>query len=158
MADNPNFKAADPGQGSPYAFDDVGGILTQRVKVQHGSDGAATDVSSASPLPVDIFSRYTRKQAVISVTAAGSTDVVAAVPGKEITVVSFYFIAAGAVNVIWQSGSVARSGSLPLVANVGMGLAGTFEAPLLWTAAGAALRLNLNTAVAVTGGLVYYEL
>lgn len=32
--------------------DDVGGVLVQRVKVQHGVDGSATDVSTASPLPI----------------------------------------------------------------------------------------------------------
>lgn len=34
---------------------DIGGIHHQRVKVQHGADGSATDVSSASPLPVDVI-------------------------------------------------------------------------------------------------------
>jgi hypothetical protein len=34
------------------ATDDIGGIQHQRVKVQFGADGSATDVSSANPLPV----------------------------------------------------------------------------------------------------------
>ncbi len=141
----------------PIAADDVGGKWHQRFKVQHGTDGAASDVSTASPLPVDVYSRYLSKQAVVSVSAAGATDVVAAVTGKEIVVTSFYLVAAGTLDVTWLSGAVARSGAIPLIANTGLGLAGTNEAPLLWTAAGAALRLNLQFAIRVTGGLVYYE-
>ena len=39
--------------GDIIATDDIAGVKHQRVKVQHGADGSATDVSSASPLPVD---------------------------------------------------------------------------------------------------------
>ena len=38
--------------GDTIATDDIGGIKHQRVKVQFGADGSATDVSSATPLPV----------------------------------------------------------------------------------------------------------
>ncbi len=48
MADNITV----PGTGEALAFDEIGGIKHQRVKMQHGADGSATDVSSASPLPV----------------------------------------------------------------------------------------------------------
>jgi hypothetical protein len=36
----------------PVAADEIAGVKHQRVKVQHGADGSATDVSAASPLPV----------------------------------------------------------------------------------------------------------
>lgn len=39
--------------GDTIAADDVGGIKHQRVKVQFGTDGVATDVSASNPLPVD---------------------------------------------------------------------------------------------------------
>ena len=48
MADN---VAITPGSGATVAADDIGSVLYQRVKVVHGADGSATDVSSASPLP-----------------------------------------------------------------------------------------------------------
>ncbi|KKK56115.1 hypothetical protein LCGC14_3067790, partial [marine sediment metagenome] len=32
------------------AADDISGVLHRRVKVQHGADGSATDVSTASPM------------------------------------------------------------------------------------------------------------
>lgn len=38
--------------GSTLAADDIGGIFHQRVKVQFGADGSATDVSTTNPLPV----------------------------------------------------------------------------------------------------------
>ncbi len=47
MADNKK-----PSEDPIVATDEVGGAHVQRVKVQHGADGSATDVSSASPLPV----------------------------------------------------------------------------------------------------------
>lgn len=52
MADNAELNAGSG--GITLALDDIGGIHHQRVKVQHGADGSATDVSTASPLPVDL--------------------------------------------------------------------------------------------------------
>lgn len=49
MADN---VAITPGTGETIAADEVGGAKYQRIKLAHGADGSATDVSSASPLPV----------------------------------------------------------------------------------------------------------
>lgn len=49
MADN---TILDPGAGGDtIATDDIAGVKHQRVKVEFGSDGSATDVSSANPLP-----------------------------------------------------------------------------------------------------------
>lgn len=51
MADN---VVLNPGTGgATVATDEIGGVQHQRVKIQHGVDGSATDVSSSSPLPVD---------------------------------------------------------------------------------------------------------
>src|SRR5215203_3447910 len=49
MADN---LAITAGSGTTIAADDIAGVYYQRVKVTHGADGASTDVSTASPLPV----------------------------------------------------------------------------------------------------------
>jgi hypothetical protein len=51
MADNTTLSAGTG--GDVIATDDIAGVKVQRVKVQHGADGSATDVSTASPLPVD---------------------------------------------------------------------------------------------------------
>lgn len=52
MADNTLLNAGTG--GDTIASDDIGGIKHQRVKIEHGADGSATDVSSASPLPVTL--------------------------------------------------------------------------------------------------------
>lgn len=53
MADNVNIPAQGTGDTTPViAADDVGGVKHQRVKVEFGADGVATDVSAAAPLPV----------------------------------------------------------------------------------------------------------
>lgn len=51
MADN--FVTNPAAGGDTFAADDIAGVKWQRVKLGQGVDGSATDVSSASPLPVD---------------------------------------------------------------------------------------------------------
>jgi hypothetical protein len=41
-----------PGVGAEIAVDEIAGIKHQRVKMQFGGDGVATDVSAANPMPV----------------------------------------------------------------------------------------------------------
>lgn len=50
MADNTRLNAG--AGGDLFATDEIAGVKHQRVKIQHGADGSATDVSSTSPLPV----------------------------------------------------------------------------------------------------------
>lgn len=52
MVDNTVLNAG--AGGDTIASDDIGGIKHQRVKVQHGADGSATDTSDAAPMPVEI--------------------------------------------------------------------------------------------------------
>lgn len=49
MADNVGYT---PGSGALVAADEIDGILFQRVKMTHGADGTAVDVSAEAPLPV----------------------------------------------------------------------------------------------------------
>lgn len=51
MADNTELTAGSG--GDTIATDDIAGVKHQRVKVQYGDDGSATDVSDTNPLPVD---------------------------------------------------------------------------------------------------------
>ena len=41
-----------PGEGAEIAVDIIDGKARQRVKVQFGDDGSATDVSTANPMPI----------------------------------------------------------------------------------------------------------
>ena len=49
MADNTQLSLGTE-DGDTYASDDIGGIKHQRVKLSHGADGTAVDVSPAEPL------------------------------------------------------------------------------------------------------------
>ncbi len=52
MADN--FVTNSGTGGDTFAADEITGVKHQRVKVQIGADGSATDVSAANPMPVDL--------------------------------------------------------------------------------------------------------
>ena len=51
MADNTVLNTGSG--GDTIATDDIGGVKHQRVKIQYGTDGSATDVSDTNPLPID---------------------------------------------------------------------------------------------------------
>ena len=51
MADNITLNSGTG--GASLASDDISGVQHQRVKVQFGADGSATDVSATAPLPVE---------------------------------------------------------------------------------------------------------
>jgi hypothetical protein len=55
MADNTSVNTNTGAVGAtnvPVAGDDIGGAIHQRVKVEFGTDGTATEVSASNPLPV----------------------------------------------------------------------------------------------------------
>lgn len=166
MADN--FTANPGSGGSTFASDDIGGVQHTRVKVEHGADGSATDVSLASPMPVASLDEsnqvtvagapVTVKYAVIDAASSGDNTLVAAVTSKKIRVLSLFLVAAGTVNVRFESGAggTALSGQMNLVANTGFALnynpKGWFE-----TASNTLLNLELSGAVSVDGSLSYIE-
>lgn len=78
MADNTELNVASG--GDTIATDDIAGVKHQRVKIQHGADGSATDVSSASPLPVDDAGGS------LTVDNAGLTALDGAIAGTEVQV------------------------------------------------------------------------
>lgn len=54
MADNVELDAGSG--GAVLAADEIAGVVHQRVKVQFGADGSATDASPAAPFPVEVIS------------------------------------------------------------------------------------------------------
>lgn len=100
----------------------------------------------------------TPKFASIDVATSGDNTLVAAVTSKKIRVLSLTLVAAGTVNVRFESGAggTALSGQMNLVANTGFVLpynpVGWFE-----TASGTLLNLELSAAVSVDGMLTYIE-
>lgn len=51
MADNTTLNTGSG--GDVISTDDIAGVKVQRVKLQYGVDGSATDVSDTNPLPID---------------------------------------------------------------------------------------------------------
>ena len=94
--------------------------------------------------------------------AAGNT-LIPAVTGKGIYVLAMCLMAADPVNATFYSGpgdtGTAISGPMPLSANGGFVLPAPSDAAMHWlqTAPGQALTLLLDTAVQVSGWLIYYE-
>jgi hypothetical protein len=55
MSDNTILNGVTVGSGDVLSTDDIGGgVKVQRVKIQQGADGSATDISSAAPLQVTL--------------------------------------------------------------------------------------------------------
>ena len=92
--------------------------------------------------------------AKISTSSSGATQLVAAVTGKKIRVLSYVLFCNAAVNAKFQSGSTDLTGLLYLAANGGVSATvegiGCFQ-----TASGEALNLNLSGAIAVGGHITY---
>lgn len=166
MADN--FVANAGSGGSTFASDDISSVQHTRVKVEWGADGVANDAAVAAPLPVQASLEsnqimvggvvVTPKFAVIDFASSGDNTLVAAVSSKKIRVVSLFVVAAGTVNVRFESGAggTALSGQMNLIANTGFVLnfnqAGWFE-----TAATTLLNMELSAAISVDGALTYIE-
>jgi len=98
------------------------------------------------------------KFAVINAAASGDQTLVAAVTAKKIRVLAVMLVAAGTVNVRFESGAsgTALTGQMELTAQAGFTLP---FSPVGWfeTAAATLLNLELSAAVSVDGCLVYVE-
>lgn len=117
--------------------------------------GATHDVSG---LIVENAAALTVKYAVIDFASSGDNTVVAAVTDKKIRVLSLFLVAAGAVDVRFESGAggTALTGQMNLVANTGFVLPYN---PHGWFQSGesALLNLELSAAVSVDGSITYIE-
>lgn len=97
----------------------------------------------------------TVKYAVVSESTAADNEVVAAVAGKKIRVLSYALSAAGAVTVTWKTAATALTGAMSLATGtplVCIEPQGCFE-----TVAGEALNIAPGGAVQVSGHIAYIE-
>lgn len=99
MADNTAQGGADT-----IASDDIGGVKHQRVKVQYGPDGSATDVSPVAPLPVAPAGNNPTYRLFVPAQAVGASKVFfdlfnATGSGKTLKVLAVIPIVSGAVAV-----------------------------------------------------------
>lgn len=67
MADNTTLSVGSG--GDVISTDDIAGVKVQRVKVQYGADGSATDVSASSLLPVDAAGQRTTSGTITTSTS-----------------------------------------------------------------------------------------
>lgn len=166
MADN--FTANAGSGGATFASDDIGSVQHPRIKVEWGADGVANDTAVAAPMPVQSSAESSQmtaggavvapKFAAIDAATSGDNTLVAAVTSKKIRVLSLFLVAAGTVNVRFESGAggTALTGQMNLVANTGFALpynpAGWFE-----TASNTLLNMELSAAISCDGCLTYIE-
>lgn len=80
MADNFTTDGTGAVPSKTFAADEIGGVLHPRTKVEFGADGAVTDVSSGSPLPVDLS---TMKKLEDDPHASGDAGLMALVVRKD---------------------------------------------------------------------------
>ena len=98
------------------------------------------------------------KRAAIAAAGAGNNTLVAAVTGKQIRVIGFSFVCAGAVTVRFEDGAggTALTGQMEFAANGGIAppeaQSGHFQ-----TSSATLLNLELSGAVSVAGWLNYVE-
>lgn len=99
------------------------------------------------------------KFAVVSASSSGDNQIVAAVSGAKIKVLSAVLVSSGTVSVKWRSGTTDISGAMPFVANSGVALAASSpgQGHYFETAVNTALNINLGGAVSVFGHITYYE-
>lgn len=109
--------AITPGSGDTVAADDVGSAKHQRVKVEFGADGTATEVSPSNPLPatVSISGSSNTIQGTVTANAgsgvfnvSGSTMVVMAQNGGSLAV---SLSGNQAVNVAQVAGATINTGN-----------------------------------------------
>lgn len=130
-------------------------VLTQPAR-------AATTDTITAKLATDTIQNgttaLTPKFAIIDHATSGDNTILAAVTSKKIRVISLFLIAAGAVNVRFESGTggTALTGQMNLSANGGFVLpfnpVGWFE-----TASNTLLNMELSGATSVDGCLQYVE-
>lgn len=84
--------------------------------------------------------------------SSGTTEIVAAVAGKRIYVVSYAVVTTAAGTVKFSDGSD-LSGAMPFAANGGISCSGQPSSPWFWTAEGSAL--SIVTTATTNGHLSY---
>lgn len=143
--------------GDQVAADDIAGIKHQRVKIQHGADGSASDVSTASPLPV-VQTSPDRSRAEVNFSTTGDHEIIAAEAAKKIRI--FYMElwvydpdSEGNV-LIFKSASTTINGAGYPFEGSGLYRFDSPQTPLV-LGTNEAFVINTSAAVQVTGFAIY---
>ena len=153
------------GTANPLPINDAGGSLTVdgTISVSSGPAAARTTDSISAALATDAIMNgttvLTPQFAPITASASGVTTIVAAVASKKIRILGAVIVCTTAVTVKFQSHTTTATatGAFPFGANGGAAIP---FSPVGWfeTVAGEALDINLGSAVAVGGQLIYTTL
>lgn len=142
------------------ALGTAGTASTDVITVQGIASGVPQRVSATHETSAiyDGTTALTPKFAIIDAATSGDNTLVAAVTSKKIRVLSLMLVAAGTVNVRFESGAggTALSGQMQLTAQTGFALN---YSPVGWfeTGSNTLLNLELSGAVSCDGLLVYVE-
>ena len=98
---------------------------------------------------------YPVKQVVLDESTIANNEIVAAVVGKSIRLISLMMTVDAAVDIQWKSATAARSGLMEFADSGGMTM--SVKTGILWTAVGAALNLDQSTVAQVSGVITYIE-
>ncbi len=130
-------------------FNEGGGTVFSTVT------GEATDLANPAlnrtSLPAD-ENRYGITEYVTIAVGAETGEVAPAVPGRNLMVVSYVFVADAATTVTFKSATTAISGAMTLDANGGVSAESSDG--LMWTEPGEALNIT-NSAGNISGHLTY---
>jgi hypothetical protein len=100
-----NFRGANVSGGDLFAADEIASVKYPRVKLTQGTDGTATDVSSAAPLPV-----YQAQEFPAGTQVIGKVDINSSLPaGAELI---------GYVGIVTQPASAATTDTMTCMGDI----------------------------------------
>ena len=110
-----------------------------------------------TPNPEGVLTMPTIRRAVINKATAATHELIAAVSGSKISIVSLALTVGGEVNITFLSAATALSGAMDFGGtDEPRGIAHSFGSCPLQTEEGEAFNMTLSTAVQVSGMLTYY--
>ena len=110
-----------------------------------------------TPNPEGVPTMPTIRKAVINKATAATHELIAAVAGSKISVVSIAFTVAGEVNITFLTAATALSGAMDFGGtSEPRGIAHNFGSCPLQTGEGEAFNMTLSAAVQVSGMITYY--
>jgi hypothetical protein len=130
MADNFVTNSGD-GAGDTFAADEITSVKHQRVKVQYGADGSATDVSDTNPMPIDdAGGTLTIDNSTLAVVGGGTEATAMRVTLASdstgvITIDGTVAISSGTITTVSTVTNLAQMGGVAISLNTGVRDTGT---------------------------------
>jgi hypothetical protein len=148
MAVTANIKGSAFNEGGGVTFTNNTGVFDKGQLVSGGINQATM------VLPGDGERHHVDGITASLSVGATTAELVAAVAGREIEVLSYTFITDTATTVTWKSDSNAISGAMTMSGNGGIAQSGTDDGSLLSTNSGEALKIT-NSAGNINGHFTY---